>query len=100
MLTPGVSSISGKASYLTRQTVQLYLTCNVTPSLGNEPVTYIVQYATNTKWNRLDTSPEWKIIDGLLEGQSGRYRMSDQLEDQNVAGEMTLWGNNERYGRG
>ena len=26
--------------------------------------------------------------------------MSDQSEDQNVVGEMTLWGNRERYGQG
>ena len=48
--------------------------------------------------NGLDTSPRRKIIDGLLEVQSGRYRVQDLSEDH--VGEMTLWGNRERYGQG
>ena len=35
-----------------------------------------------------------------LEAQSGRRRAQDKLQDQNVVGEMTLWGNRERYGQG
>ena len=67
-------------------------------------VTDIVKYVTNAKWKTLWVGHiarmkiyKWTIT---LEAQSGRWRAKDHLEDQNVAGEMTLWGNGERYGQG
>ena len=62
-------------------------------------VTDIVQYVTNTKWKwaghiaqtkdtRWTRSTEWQIKGARLVGR------------KNVAGEMTLWGNRERYGQG
>ena len=63
-------------------------------------VTDIVQYITNTKWKWAGHITRMKDNRWTIRSTEWQIRGVGQLEDLNVVGEMTLWGNRERYGQG
>ena len=63
-------------------------------------MTDVVQYVTNAKWKWAGHIARVEDNRWTISSSEWQIRAYDQLEDQHVVGEMTLWGNRERYGQG